>query len=298
MSNRSDAIGTKPAIGVSIPGVETFHARSVWEQKDQAPIKGLGYTPPTYSPFLVTHGRAHYTAAKNLPDGDAGENIPAVLRFMQQMQSAYRRMRGYSLGYNFAVDWLGGVWEIRGWDYRCAANNGDLGFYKNINLNRNTFAVLFLVDGADRLTALQAASGRAILAEGKRRSLAAGGTWKHDGLLPHSESDSTACPGDGIRRDIAEGLLSLFHKPVAAATVFTDYEDPEGDDMAPYMWQPAEYVNVFLITSAMVLHLTPATYAEQVKRGVVHVREPAPHKQGLKSIMSKAGLSMSDLVPA
>ena len=69
----------------------------------------------------------------------------------------------------------------------------------------------------------------------------------------------------------------------------------EEEDMNPYMWAPAGYTSVFLITGSMVLHLTPDTYAHLIKEGVPMIREAKPHELGLKSVLSKAGISANDL---
>ena len=100
----------------------------------------------------------------------------------------------------------------------------------------------------------------------------------------------TACAGPSVDARWPEFLLT-WQAPVPTQTL----KPAEEDDMNPYMWAPAGYTSVFLITGSMVLHLTPDTYAHLVKEGVPMIREAKPHELGLKSVLSKAGISANDL---
>lgn len=121
----------------SIPGVETFHRREAW-QDPKMPVVGPSPTMDQWDTFPL-----HYTAADNLIDGDPGEHAEDLPAYLRAIQRDYTLNRGYSIGYGFAVDWLGGVWELRGYDIRNAANRG---------WNHRTGPVLCLVDGDDPLT--------------------------------------------------------------------------------------------------------------------------------------------------
>ncbi len=176
----------------------TYHPSAVWATAE--PVTG----PPLPWATIDTDS-VHYTAALNLIDGDLGEfvyNIPPYLRAIHrdylnnrpQFNSAgVKTSSGYSIGYNFAVDWLGGVWELRGWDIRCAANAGH---------NDHTVAILCLVDGADALTDEALASIRWIVAETERRAK------RQTAIKGHQQIGSTACPGAGIMTQIRAGKLS------------------------------------------------------------------------------------------
>ncbi|MFH2009706.1 MAG: hypothetical protein ABI333_24140, partial [bacterium] len=54
--------------------------------------------------------------------GGDGVNLSDIPQFLRNNQLDYVLNRGYSLGYNSAVSLDGDEWEIRGFDYRCAAN--------------------------------------------------------------------------------------------------------------------------------------------------------------------------------
>lgn len=199
----------------SIPGVETFHRREAW-QDPNLPVTGPAPTMSQWDTFPL-----HYTAADNLIDGDPGEhasNLPAYLRAIQR---DYKVNRGYSVGYGFAVDWLGGVWELRGYDIKNAANRG---------WNHRTGPVLCLVDGADPLTAEALWSVRALYREAIRR------TGRYLDLVGHRDIGATACPGDGIYQQIAAGLVT----PLTDAELNPRPQPPEvipptEDDMATYV---------------------------------------------------------------
>jgi hypothetical protein len=168
------------------------HTRASW-QDPRKPVTG---------PLMVWRNvdtiAIHYTAADNLIDGDPGEHASNLPAYMRSMQSAYLSSRGYSLGYNVSVDWLGGSWEIRGVDIRCAANKG---------WNERTFAILMLVDGDDMATTHAAAEVRRIVAECERL---AGRVLR---IAGHGEIGATACPGSGLRAQITIGEFSPRWNP-------------------------------------------------------------------------------------
>jgi len=86
--------------------------------------------------------------------------------------------------------------------------------------------------------------------------------------------------------------MNGFRADARAAT-----EPNQGDtDMDPFRWRPHGYSNQFLIGAGPALHITPAM-AAHVKADTVLVNEPAPHAQGLKSVMHQAGVTDDDLVP-
>jgi N-acetylmuramoyl-L-alanine amidase len=133
---------------------------------------------------------AHYTAARKIPTG-----IPAYLR---NIQNDYTVNRGYSIGYNFAIDQTGTGWEIRGFDIRCAAN---------LNMNDVTIAILCLVDGADEMNEAMIDTFQWIAAEAERIV----GT---DLLVVgHRDIGKTTCPGDGVYSQVQAGLLEPEPEP-------------------------------------------------------------------------------------
>lgn len=186
----------------SIPGVETVHARSTWTDP-RFPFRGN-----RVDISRVTRPILHYTAADDLIDGDPGEYADRLDEYMRAMQQSYVQNRRYSLGYWWAVDWLGGAWQCRGWEFVSAANVGDPRKTGVVNINPQTAPILCLVDGADRLTAEAAATVRALIRETRRRS---GRSMNRP--APHSALDFTACCGDGIRLDIDAGLTDADYLP-------------------------------------------------------------------------------------
>lgn len=201
----------------TIPGVETIHERSAWE-----PIgyrMGLDFTrvPPLLNPYSVDEDALHYTADDDLPDGDFGEFIQQLPAYLAAITINYLRTRsdggyvrrsdgfyfpGYPIGYNFAVDWLGGVWVLRGWDFVPAATNGH---------NGHTIAILLLTDLADPGSDLMWRSIRCIRREAVRRKMKL-----PNRPLGHGEfrtkygvGTPTACPGHRILRQRDQGLGDL-----------------------------------------------------------------------------------------
>lgn len=188
---------------LTIPGVETLHLREAWEQPA---YRVAALNPPRQIPVNITQPTAHYTAAIDLPDGDLGEFEYQIAPYLAAIQRDYWTdpRRGYSIGYLFAVDWLGGVWELRGFDYKSAANYGH---------NEYTAPILFLVDGADEATPLAVASAVAVWREFRRRSGRADFKTRPLGhgelFLTTGTGTPTACPGSGVLRQLHRGDLDL-----------------------------------------------------------------------------------------
>jgi hypothetical protein len=133
---------------------------------------------------LWRDGVCHYTAADDLIDGDPGEAYDRLDDYLYAIHVSYVRSRGYSIGYNWAVDYLGGIWRLRGWDVMNAANAG---------YNDQSFSILCLVDGADPLNHLMQQSVRWLMMKGEQVS------GKALGQRGHQEVGQTACPGAGIQ---------------------------------------------------------------------------------------------------
>jgi hypothetical protein len=181
---------------ILVPGARTVHPRSAWVEP-RYPITGP-LDDATNNHTVVIH----YTGAANVIDGDPGEdysNLPATLRAKQRWW-VDSKDKGYSLGYLWMVDWLGGIWQIRGWEFQSAANAGH---------NLNTVPILMLVDGNDKATAEAVHSVRLIVAEAQRRS---GRTMKikgHGQLRRETGvGTTTPCPGTGLQSQIDAGEFS------------------------------------------------------------------------------------------
>lgn len=196
-----------------IPGVATIHERTAWEESGYRMAVDFTRTPSLYVPGNVDRGVAHYTGAMNVPSGDPGENPNDVGAYLRAAQRDYlinrtgggytrrsdgRFFPGYPLGYSFGVDWLGGCWVIRGFDFLPAATNQH---------NGHTVAVLFYVDGADKATPEMWATARAIVREARRlrgRPGFNGAGTDHGTLTVESGTGTpTACAGAGIRSQLA-----------------------------------------------------------------------------------------------
>jgi hypothetical protein len=242
------------------------HSRATW----------VAPAPPITGPSIAWHAIdtvvIHYTGADDLIDGDPGENADRLDDYLRAMQRSYVQSRGYSVGYNAAIDWLGGSWELRGLDIQCAANKGH---------NGHTWAVLVLVDGNDAASSLAVAEVRRLIAAAERL---AGRTLKiiGHGQLPGA---ATACPGIGLRAQITAGVFSPGAEPT----------QPEADEM-PTLYRDARYQNVFLIGGGPAINVSGAVMASYVARGVPVIVDT--HDQMLRGCVAQSGLSMADLVPA
>lgn len=272
-----------------IPGV-TFYPRSAWEQPGFRMATDFTRQPTGLKIHTVDMMVAHYTGAKNVPDGDVGEDLTSMRDYLRAIQRDYLANRtgggyirksdavhfpGYHIGYSFGIDWQGGVWELRGFDYLPAATNQH---------NDHTVAVLFFVDGPDKANGDMWSAARAIGRETRRRS----GhrhfrqVYTDHGTLTATSGvgTPTACAGPGIRSQLAtEGNI----------------DHDEGDDvMKPILWRPMGYANVFIIQGFQAMHASEAL----IKAWGLDIDSIVDdnNAQTLRSVLFFSGLTEADLV--
>ena len=187
----------------SIPGVDRVHPRSV-VATGRYPITG-----PSVAAGAIDTAVIHYTAADDLIDGDPGEHAEDLPAYLQAINRHYwtTRRPPHSIGYRWAVDWLGGVWQLRGWDLRSAANRGH---------NGHTEPILVLVDGDDPATPEAVVSVRAIIAASGLRA------GRHLEIVGHGDIGSSSCPGRGLAGQVAAGVFDPRLHPITS---------PQEDDM-------------------------------------------------------------------
>ena len=225
-------------------------SRRAWED-GRVPVVG-----PAFPAHAVDTVVVHYTAAKDIPQD--------VAQYLRNMQSAYVRGRGYSVGYNCAIDQRGRSWELRGFDFKCAANR---------NVNSHTFAILMLVDGDDRATPAALAEARRVI---QMVNTFVGTVCQ---VVGHFQVGATACPGGGLKQDLAEGLFNVNQE----------------DSMAATLVRMAGFQNVWLVGAGPALNVDGVFYQSLTARGVpvVHV---SYHEQMLKGLLAQSSMSRRDLV--
>ncbi len=188
------------------------HPRTAWQDPDHPVRSSSLFEWSDVDQFVV-----HYTAADDLIDGDPGESADNLDGYLRNIQRFYlaKTPVSYSIGYNAAVDWLGGSWQLRGEDFECAAN---------LATNQRSFAVLVLVDGDDEATPEAVNTIRRLYREADASSPLA------LTLIGHGQTAgaSTSCPGVGLRRQIAAGVFT--QAPPARRTLRVA-DRPQGDDV-------------------------------------------------------------------
>jgi hypothetical protein len=206
------------------------HDRAAWEDP-AVPVTG-----PAMNWARIDTVAVHYTAADDLIDGDPGEHAEDLPAYLRSIQSSYVRTRGYSIGYGVGVDWLGGSWELRGVDIKCAANKGH---------NEHTIAILVLVDGNDMATTHAATEIRRLIAwfevlAGRQLTITGHGQLR-------DPDAATACPGSGLRAQIALGEFSPrwtppapFPPPIPPIVIPEDamYVHLISQSFGEWLWQP------------------------------------------------------------
>jgi len=199
-----------------------YHDRSEWQTTAEPVNGGSLYTPQT-----ITQGVVHWPGGGRLPSSPAA--VPAWLR---DVQHDYLTSRGYSIGYNEAVC-FGERWELRGFDFRCAANSPQ---------NLQSFAVLMVLAGPASPADLEAA--RTAFADASARSR------RPLKVIGHRDIEPTACPGDGAYAQLTAGLFDPMYQPPTPTPT-------PGDPMdTARLIRFRGFINVFLIGAGTPLHAT------------------------------------------
>lgn len=283
-----------------IPGVAVYHPRTEWEQVGFRMAVDFTRLPTAMTIGNVDQMVAHYTGAKDVPDGDPGEDLTTMRDYLRAIERDYLTNRtgggyvrksdnvyfpGYHTGYSFAVDWQGGAWEIRGFDFLPAATNQH---------NGHTVAVLFFVDGADKANTAMWNTARAIGRETRRRANRADfkSRFTDHGTLTITSGTgtATACAGPGIRSQLAtEGFIDIAPTPTPTPPPGDD------DDMPNILWRPKGYKNVFITNGVQSQAASQLMIAAQGLNGAPVTVDD--HKSTLKSVLAHAGLDLDDLTP-
>jgi N-acetylmuramoyl-L-alanine amidase len=164
-------------------------ARQVW-QDPAKPVTGPIAYQPSIERIVLHYPGADWSDMDFDNDGDVD---PAdTVTILRQMQASYLSSRGYSLGYNFAVDTLGSEYEVRGLAIRNAANR---------EVNNTTVSVLAIVDAE----APAALAQRCAIQRSVRRIRVRLG--KHLTIVGHRDVGATACPGGGLYAQMQSGAF-------------------------------------------------------------------------------------------
>jgi len=153
-----------------------IHKRSEWQTSSQ-PVTG-----PAYPKSRIRDVLYHYPGGGTLA---SYQNPVAKLRAMQNDYLTSPN-RGYSLGYNFCIDLVGEVWEVRGTDIKSAATGG---------YNDFSTAVQFFVPGVQPASLVQLTTAVELH---KHLENFHG---KELGVFGHFQKGTTTtpCPGEGIK---------------------------------------------------------------------------------------------------
>lgn len=246
--------------------------RTQWQNPSQ-PVIGPMIDWSKVDMFVI-----HYTAAVNLPDGDNGprESQSDIPPYLRSIQNDYTVNRGYSIGYNAAVDVWGCAYQLRGSDIKCAANKGE---------NDHTFACLMLVDGDDRASEAAAARVRRLVADAEKLA------GRRLEIVGHGQIGATSCPGRGLRQDIVDGRFNPEPAPTPDPGPV-----PVEDDMTAVMVRFKGYLNVWLVGTGPALHLSSELFAHYKAKGVPYLDGVPVHDQMLKTLLLQSGCTPADLV--
>lgn len=181
--------------------------RSAWVEP------GYPVTGPPFDARPIKYIVVHYGGV-NMSE----ERLRNTVRYFRDTQRDYVDNRGYSIGYQIGVDRFGDLWELRGFDFKNAANNSTWPgspYYQDWPKSSTgqprpndvtvSIHVILPLSGEylpDQLEGCRAAV--ALIRERIGRSVP---------VIPHSDVVQTSCPGDPMRAAIAAGLLEPVTPP-------------------------------------------------------------------------------------
>ena len=185
--------GASPLDAEVGPSPYAFHPREAWQLEEQ-PIRG-----PQMDLLALRYITLHYNGDTRNLDGDYAEVLRA-------MQNSWVTGRDYSLGYNSGIAPNGDEWEIRGLDYRSAANGCQ-------EVNVPSYAIQITVPNPEAPpTDAQIEGARQAIARVRAAAAAAGNEHTlylngHGEVRPLCGIGGTSCPGEPIRELIASDAL-------------------------------------------------------------------------------------------
>ncbi len=175
-----------------------IHPRSVWEDP-RNPVTG---PPPVGGEHTLV---MHWPGSSSVPT-----SFTATCDALRAMDRDYRQNRGYSLGYSWAISRDGHAIEVRGDDYRNAANKGD-----KVQGNANTWSrSILLFCGVNTQKSVTQAQIAAV-----HELIRARGYASFDQQV-HLDVDYTQCAGSDITVAVRSGTFRTSPQP------------PEEDDVA------------------------------------------------------------------
>lgn len=194
------ADATVPEIDAAPPAF-VVHPRTDWQTAGQ-PITG-----PSRDLGDLRYVTIHYNGGNT--DLDGADNVYQDEDFAQILrnnQNDYVTNRGYSLGYNSAIAPDGDEWEIRGTEFRSAANGCTA-------VNTPGHAILVILPSVEAIPTQTQIDGvkqavariRGLAASaGNNNALYLNG---HRDVRPTCGNGGTACPGDALYALIQNGGL-------------------------------------------------------------------------------------------
>jgi len=172
------------------------HGRSEWVEPAN-PVTGPAFEPGRVKWIVLHYGGVDWSESR----------LRDPVRAWRDKQRDYSHRRGYSIGYQWGVDRDGELWELRGFDFRNAANGTTwpgsplTAEFGGVNPNHLTVSMHVLLPLSGAYTPEQLAGVRACVAM----------IWQRLGrkvpVVPHSDINRTSCPGDPLRTAISGGSV-------------------------------------------------------------------------------------------
>jgi hypothetical protein len=274
-----------------------FVPRSTWFTG--VPYNNDGVSPRPALSTPLSWITVHYTGMRSLPLA----RVQTAAGFMPgfQRSALNRQPSPASFEYNYVIppraSNIPEVWEYAGL-YRAAHSAGE---------NDQAFGVLFL-NGVDNHPSYSTYDpDRPTVWEPLQDCQIQAYRWLREKYLLHWQDitpvvkqtphqlmpgAATACPGESILGRWNE-LLQPYSEPTPAPAPPLPAPTPGKESM---LWRHKDFLNVWEITDANALHVSPTYLAAKGLTNADVVVDD--HKQMLNSVMNKAGTTLADLVKA
>jgi N-acetylmuramoyl-L-alanine amidase len=173
---------------IAAPTTFPYHDRTEW-QDPAYPVSSGSWMDINALSYITLH----YI-------GGDGVNLSNIPQFLRNNQLDYVLNRGYSLGYNSAVSLDGDEWEIRGFDYRCAANGEQA-------TNIPSYSIMLMLQNTWSVPPQSQIDGVRSLVAKIRATAAAAGNSDFLEINGHQDLKATSCPGTEIYNMIQNGTF-------------------------------------------------------------------------------------------
>jgi hypothetical protein len=263
-----------------------YHPRNEWVVPSQ-PVTG-----PSFDAKKIKYIVVHYGAVPWSED-----RLRNAAQYWRDTQAFYlSKTPPYSIGYQIGVDRVGELWELRGFDFKNAANNSTWKgspYYEEWPLDAR--GIPRPNDVTVSIHVILPMNGE--LAPGQQEGIANAVALirkvigRDVPVIPHSDVVQTTCPGAPLRQLIRSGAFDP-QKPEPPAPE-PPTPEPTEDETVFELWRDPRYAFFWRIQGGDIMPAVIEDYRlAQKEKWRITVSQ---HDQRLKAALHRNGLTLKDL---